>query len=79
MTLKRKTRKTKTKQTIGTGTESEKWTYHGRFSVGGGRGGIGENVQERISIIGRNKIDGERSKWYRKQRIQRTYMYNPWT
>ena len=33
--------KTKTKQTTGTGTESEKWTSHGGFSVGRGRGGIG--------------------------------------
>ena len=31
---------TKTKQTR-TGTESEKWTSHGGFSVGRGRGGIG--------------------------------------
>ena len=22
---------------------------------------------------------GRGQKWYRKQRIQRTYMYNPWT
>ena len=33
---KRKT--TKTKQTTRTGTESEKWTSHGGFSVGRGRG-----------------------------------------
>ena len=32
---------TKTKQTR-TGTESEKWTSHGRISVGRGKGGIGE-------------------------------------
>ena len=31
---------TKTKQTR-TGTESEKWTSHGRISVGRGKGGIG--------------------------------------
>ena len=43
---------TKTKQTR-TGTESEKWTSHGGFSVGIGRGGI-------RSIIGRHKIDGVR-------------------
>ena len=30
----RKTMKTKTKQTTRTGTESEKWTSHGWFSVG---------------------------------------------
>ena len=33
--------KTKTKQTTRTGTESEKWTPHGGFSVGSGKGGIG--------------------------------------
>ena len=33
--------KTKTKQTTRTGTESEKWTPCGGFSVGRGRGGIG--------------------------------------
>ena len=31
---KRKTIKTKTKQTTRTGTESEKWTSYGGFSVG---------------------------------------------
>ena len=76
---KRKTMKTKTKQTTRTGTESEKWTSPGGFSVGKGKGGMGEKVQGRKSIIGRHKIDGERSKWYRKQRTQSTYMYNPWT
>ena len=40
MNLKeKKTRKTKAKQTTGTGTESEKWTSHGGIS--GGEGGIG--------------------------------------
>ena len=38
---KRKTMKTKTKQTTRIGIESEKWTSHGGFSVGRGRGGIG--------------------------------------
>ena len=38
---KRKTVKTKTKQTTRTGTESEKWTSHGGISVGRGKGGIG--------------------------------------
>ena len=33
--------KTKTKQTTRTGTESEKCTSHGGFSVGRGRGGVG--------------------------------------
>ena len=37
---KRKTMKTKTKQTTRTGTELEKWTSHGGFSVGRGKGGI---------------------------------------
>ena len=32
---------TKIKQTTRTGTESEKWTSHGEFSVGRGKGGIG--------------------------------------
>ena len=32
--------KTKTEQTTRTGTESEKWTSHGGFSVGKGRGRI---------------------------------------
>ena len=34
--------KTKTKQTTKTGIESEKWTSHGGFSVGRGKGGIGK-------------------------------------
>ena len=34
--------KTKTKQTTRTGTESEKWTSHGGFSVGREKGGVGE-------------------------------------
>ena len=33
--------KTKTKQTIRTGTESEKWASHGGISVARGKGGIG--------------------------------------
>ena len=36
---KRKTTKTKTKQTTRTGTESLKWRSHGGLSVGRGRGG----------------------------------------
>ena len=43
----------------------------------------GRNSEEKIegirSIIGRHKIDRKCQKWYRKQKIQRTYMYNPWT
>ena len=38
---RRKTMKTKTKQTTRTGTESEKWTSHGGISVGRGKGVIG--------------------------------------
>ena len=45
---KRKTIKTKTKQTTTTGTESEKWTTRGGFSVGKGRGGIGEERYREI-------------------------------
>ena len=37
---KRKTTKTKTKQTTRTGTESEKWTSHGGISVVSGKGGM---------------------------------------
>ena len=37
---KRKITNTKIKHTIRTGTESEKWTSHGGFSVGRGRGGV---------------------------------------
>ena len=40
MNLKKK-RKTKTKQTARTGTESEKWTSHGGISMGNGKGGMG--------------------------------------
>ena len=59
---KRKTMKTKPKQTTRIGTESEKWTSHGRISVGMGRRNRGQKVQGRRSIIGRHKIDRERSK-----------------
>ena len=38
------------------------------------KGGLGGEVQGRNSITGRHKIDGERSKWYRKQRTQRNYV-----
>ena len=40
---KKKTTKTKTKQTR-TGTESEKWTSHGGFSVGRRRGMVGNGT-----------------------------------
>ena len=53
--------KTKTMQTIRTGTEPEKWTSHGGFSVGSWRGkNRGGKLQGRRSIIGRHEIDGER-------------------
>ena len=38
---KRKTMKTKTKQTTRTGTESEKWTSHGGILVGRRKRGMG--------------------------------------
>ena len=38
---KKTTMKTNTKQTTGTGTESEKWTSHRDISVGRGKGGMG--------------------------------------
>ena len=57
----KKEMKTKTKQTTRTGTESDKWTSHGGFSVGRGRGKMGRGkVQGRRSIIGRHKVDRER-------------------
>ena len=58
----RKTMKTKTKQTTRTGTESENWTSYGGFSVGRGKGVMGGKGTGIRSIIGRHKIDGERSK-----------------
>ena len=51
--------KTKTKQTTRTGTESEKCTSHGGFSVGRGKEVWREKIQGRSSIIDRHKIDGE--------------------
>ena len=49
--------KTKTKQTTRTGPESEKWTSHGGFSAGKGRGRIREEkVQGISSIIDEHKI-----------------------
>ena len=52
---KRKTMKTKTKQTTRTGTESEKWTQHGGgISVGREKGGIGEEKyrEEEAKLVG---------------------------
>ena len=39
--LNLKQKQQQTKQTTRTGTVSEKWTSHGGFSVGKGRGGMG--------------------------------------
>ena len=44
--------KTKTNQTTTTGTESEKWTSHGGFSVGRAKGDNGKKVQGLRSITG---------------------------
>ena len=57
LNLKKKTMKTKTKQTPRPGPESEKWTSHGGFSAGKGRGRIREEKVQRISsIIDEHKI-----------------------
>ena len=40
-TKEKKSRKTNSKQTTRTGTESEKWISHGGISVGRGKGGMG--------------------------------------
>ena len=50
MNLKKKKGKNYTTRT---GTESEKWTSHGGFSLGRGKGGMGGKVQGR-SVIGRH-------------------------
>ena len=52
--------KTKTKQTTRKGTELEKWTTHGRFSVGKKRGRMEGKAQGIRGIIGRHKIERER-------------------
>ena len=44
---KRKTMKTKSKQTTKTGRESEKWTSHGGFLVGWEKGGMGVEGTEK--------------------------------
>ena len=46
-------KKRKTTKTTRTETESEKWTSHGGFSVGRGKGGMRGKVQGRRTIIGR--------------------------
>ena len=40
---------------------------------GGGR------YREEEAWLGSIKYTRKDKKWYRKQRTQRTYMYNPWT
>ena len=46
-------KKTKTKQTTGTGTESLKWRSHGGLSTGRGRGRMVEKAQGIRSINGK--------------------------
>ena len=54
LTTKPKKTKTKqTKQTIRTGTESQKWRSHRGLSVGEWEEGMGEKVQRISSINGR--------------------------
>ena len=57
-----KNKKTRTKQTTRTGTESEKWRSHGGISVRRrrGRGGIEGGRAQGRRMFGRHKIDGER-------------------
>ena len=50
-------KKTKTKQTIRTGTESQKWRSHGGLSTGEWEGERGGKVQRISSINDRWKID----------------------
>ena len=70
--------KTKTKQTTRTGTELGKWTSHGGFSVGRGGEEWGNRYKEEAKLVGIKQM-GRGKKWYRNQRIQRTYKYNPGT
>ena len=73
------TPKTETKQITRTGRESQKWRSHGGLLVGRV---LGENVGKGTG--------NEKHKWQAQNiqgevknsignRIQRTYMYNPWT
>ena len=55
-TTKPKTKHTKTKQTTGTGTESQKWRSHGGLSVGRRRRRMRGKVLGIRSIIDRYKI-----------------------
>ena len=59
---RKRKRKRKTKETTRTGTESEKWRLHVGFSMRRWKGRMGEKVQGIRSILGRHKIDGERSR-----------------
>ena len=56
MNLKKQQQK-QTKQTIRTGTESQKWRLHGGLTAGRGRGENRGKVQGIRSINGRYKID----------------------
>ena len=42
------------------------------------KGGMGGRYKEEAKLVD-IKQTGTDKKWYRKQRTQRTYMYNPWT
>ena len=55
-TVPKKT-KTKTKQPIRIGTESQNWRSHEGLSVGRERGKMGKKIQGIRSINGRHKID----------------------
>ena len=56
---KQKQKQKQTKQTTRTGTVSQQWRSHGGFSVAGGGEGKVQGVR---NVIGRHKIDGERSR-----------------
>ena len=53
----KKQKQKQTKQTMRTGTESQKWGSYGGLSVGKGTRGMRGKVQGIRSIIGRYKID----------------------
>ena len=78
-TTEPKTQKQKqTKQTMRTGTESQKWRSHGGLSAGQGR--MWEKVQGIRSINGRYKIDRGRLRIvWEMEKPKNLYMYDPWT
>ena len=57
---KKNQKQKQTKQTIRTGTESQKWRSQGVLSAAKGKGRMEEKVQGIRSISGRHKIDEER-------------------